>query len=142
MLRSLNDLRGYAIHAPDGDIGYIDQFYFDDERWVIRYLVVDTGTWLTRRRVLISPIAIEKIDQEARKCHTALTREQVEHSPNISTHEPVTRRYEKEYHAYYEWPLYLGLGMAGGVGSLSQHPGNRVSACRSQHLANWRYGGE
>ena len=116
MLRSLNDLRGYAIHATDGDIGHIDQFYFDDERWVIRYVVVDTGTWLSRRRVLISPIAIERIDQEARKLHTALTREQVEHSPNISTHEPVTRRHEKEYHAYYEWPLYwIGTALWGGA---------------------------
>jgi hypothetical protein len=116
MLCSLNDLRGYSIHATDGDIGYIDQFYFDDVQWVIRYLVVDTGTWLTRRRVLISPIAIERIDEDARKFHTTLTRDQVEHSPDIKTHEPVTRRHEVEYHAYYEWPLYwMGAALWGAA---------------------------
>ena len=58
MLRNVNDLRGYAIRATDGVIGEVDDLYFDDEDWAIRYLVVDTGTWLRDRKVLISPIAI------------------------------------------------------------------------------------
>ena len=58
MLRSMSDLQGYAIAATDGDIGHVTDFYFDDEAWVIRFLVVDTGSWLSSRKVLISPIAI------------------------------------------------------------------------------------
>lgn len=57
-MRTVKDLRGYAINASDGDIGRVDDLYFDDEAWVIRYVVVDTGTWLPGRRVLISAIAI------------------------------------------------------------------------------------
>jgi uncharacterized protein YrrD len=62
MLRSTNDLENYTIHATDGTIGHVTDFYFDDERWVIRYLIVDTGTWLASRKVLISPVAIGNPD--------------------------------------------------------------------------------
>ena len=58
MLRSMKDLEGYEIRATDGPIGHVEDFYFDDAAWVIRYLVVDTGTWLSGRKVLISPIAM------------------------------------------------------------------------------------
>ena len=62
MLRNFKDLRGYAIRATDGVIGKVDDFYFDDEDWGIRYLVVDTGSWLSGRKVLISPIALGSPD--------------------------------------------------------------------------------
>jgi hypothetical protein len=68
MLRSLNNLGGYAIVAIDGPIGHVKDFYFDDEAWVIRYLSVDTGSWLSSRNVLISPIAIGKPDCARRAC--------------------------------------------------------------------------
>ena len=58
MLRSTNKLHGCAIHATDGDLGKVDEFFFDVLNWTIRYLVVDTGTWLTGRRVLLSPAVL------------------------------------------------------------------------------------
>jgi len=59
MLRNTTDLEGYAIGATDGTIGHVKDFHFDDEAWVIHNLVVDTGTWLSSRKVLISPFASE-----------------------------------------------------------------------------------
>jgi hypothetical protein len=41
MLLNLNELKGLKIRATDGEIGSVDQFYFDDE--TIRYLVFNTG---------------------------------------------------------------------------------------------------
>ena len=58
MIRDASDLSGYTIKATDGDIGEVVEFFFDDEKWTIRYLVADTGGWLTGRRVLISPAAL------------------------------------------------------------------------------------
>ena len=46
MIRSVNHTTKFTIAATDGDIGSVDTFYFDDERWAIRYVVVDTGKWL------------------------------------------------------------------------------------------------
>jgi hypothetical protein len=43
MLRSLKDLERYVVSATDGDIGSVVNFLLDDERWVVRYLVVETG---------------------------------------------------------------------------------------------------
>lgn len=116
MLRSVNGLEKCAIEATDGPIGHVDQFYFDDETWVIRYLVVEAGTWLLSRRVLVSPIAIEDADWEARRLRVALTRAQVANSPDVDTRAPVSRRIEREYFDYYGWPYYwAGTGMSGFV---------------------------
>jgi hypothetical protein len=52
MLRNTKDLLGYALHATDGIIGGLKDFHFDDQSWVIRYLIVDTRTWLSSRKVL------------------------------------------------------------------------------------------
>jgi hypothetical protein len=106
MLRSLKELRGYTIHATDGDIGKAQDFYFDDEDWVLRYLVVDTGGWLSGRRVLISPVALGQPDWEAHRFPVRLTKAQVENSPDIDTDKPVSRQQESTLHAYYRWPMY------------------------------------
>ena len=59
---SVKNLKGYAIGARDGDIGKVDDFYFDDGFWTIRYLVAETGNWLLNRKVLISPFALGEVD--------------------------------------------------------------------------------
>jgi hypothetical protein len=106
MLRSLDDLRGYTVHATDGDIGTVHAFYFDDQTWTVRYIVVDTGTWLTGRRVLISPLAFGEADWDTQRLYVGLTREQVENSPSIDLDKPVSRQKEEKLHAYYGWPAY------------------------------------
>ena len=115
MLRSMNDLEGYAIHATDGTIGHVKDFYFDDQAWVIRYLVVETGTWLASRKVLISPIAIGSPNWSERILPVALTKEQVKRSPDIDTEKPVSRQHEMRYLGYYGYPFYWGgAGLWGG----------------------------
>ena len=106
MLRSVKHLQGYKIHATDGDLGHVEQFYFDDETWAIRYLVVNTGNWLLGRHVLISPMSVGKTDTATNALGVNLTMEQVKHSPDIDTHKPVSRQQEIESSAYYGWPYY------------------------------------
>ena len=115
MLRSVNELHGYGLHATDGDIGHADEFYFDDASWTVRYLVADTGHWLPGRRVLISPIAIAQADWGNRKLQLNLTRGQVENSPGVEEHRPLSRRWEARYHNYYEWPAYWAGAALWGV---------------------------
>jgi hypothetical protein len=43
MLLALKELHGYQIEATDGVMGHVVGAYFDDETWIIRYLVVKTG---------------------------------------------------------------------------------------------------
>jgi hypothetical protein len=106
MLRSVKALYGYTIAATDGDIGGVYAFYFDDQAWTIRYLIVDTGTWLPGREVLISPAAVGQPQWEMRRLPVNLTQAQVENSPDIDTDQPVSRQYETALHDYYAWPVY------------------------------------
>jgi hypothetical protein len=108
---------GYTIGAVDGVIGHVKDFYLDDESWVIRYLVVQTGQWLLHRRVLISPIAINQPNWSEQSFPTAITQEQVKNSPSIDTDKPVSRQHEKEYLGYYEYPHYWVGGSLWGWGA-------------------------
>jgi hypothetical protein len=101
-------LKGFVIHATDGAIGTVDHFYFDDVTWAIRYLTVETGGWLDDRRILISPMSVVHTDWRAKRIDVALTKKQVENSPNIDTHKPVSRQHETAYLGYYGYPNYWG----------------------------------
>jgi uncharacterized protein YrrD len=121
MLRNVTDLRGYAIRATDGVIGHVDDFYFDDEAWAIRYLVVETGRWLPDRQVLISPISIGHPDWSAQLLPVFLTKAQVKGSPDIDTKQPVSRAHEAAYHGYFGYPFYWG---GAGLWGMGAYPGS------------------
>lgn len=108
MLRNAKKLEDHALRASDGDIGHVKDFFFDDRAWTVRYLVVDTGTWLNRRKVLISPTALGVADWEHRVLPVALTQDQVRRSPPLDASQPVTREHESQLTHYYNWPAYWG----------------------------------
>ena len=106
MLQRLNRLSGGAVHAVDGDVGSIQDFYFDDDTWTVRYLVVDTGKWLPGRRVLIPLWALHAPEWTEARIPVRLTRDEVKHSPDVNTHKPVSRATEAAALAYYGYPFY------------------------------------
>ena len=106
MLRSLKELFGYNIHAVDGEIGKVHDFYFDDDDWITRYLVVDTGPWILGRKVLLSPEALGHPDWAEEIFPVELTREDVKGSPDVKTALPVSRQQQIALHEYYSWPRY------------------------------------
>jgi len=118
MLNSITHLNGATITSTDGDIGHVKEAYFDDHAWAIRYLVVDSGTWLSERNVLISPYSILQPVDSGNRIAVALTREQVKHSPDIDTHQPVSRRREREYASYFAYPEYWGGDGLWAMGAL------------------------
>jgi len=106
MDRSILSLKGFTIRATDGEIGKVDNFYFEDATWTIRYMVVQTGNWLSDRRVLVSPISVLKTDWHDRQIFMSLTRIQVRDSPDIDTAKPVSRQHEIQLYQYYGWDYY------------------------------------
>jgi len=106
MLNEAKALQGFKLSSLDGEIGTIKEFYFDDHYWTIRYLVVDTGDWLTERKVLISPHALRAVDKDNKFIEVNLTKKQIEESPALDTDKPVSRQFEELYHGYFEWPVY------------------------------------
>jgi len=117
MLQSVKQLYGEKLSASDGEIGHVKDFYFDDQTWAVRYVVADTGSWLPGRQVLISPHAFGSLHQAGKLLLVNLTRKQIENSPAIELHKPVSRQYEEEYYRYYGWPYYWqGDGLWGMSG--------------------------
>jgi len=117
MLQSIKRLYGEKLSASDGEIGHVKDLYFDDQNWAVRYLVVDTGNWLPGRQVLLSPHAIGRLYQDGKVLLANLTRKQIEDSPAIGPHKPVSRQYEEAYYRHYGWPYYWqGDGLWGMSG--------------------------
>lgn len=116
MLQNTKELYGHKLTASDGEIGHVKDFYFDDKTWVIRYLVADTGSWLSGRQVLLSPHAFGRVNRDEKSFAINLTRKQIEGSPSIEQHKPVSRQYETDYYQYYGWPAYWNGGAMWGLG--------------------------
>ena len=91
MLYSAKMLKGYKLHCLDGEIGKVDEFYFDDRHWTVRYLISDAGDWLTGRQVLISPHALVEVNRDEKCISVSLTKKQIEDSPPLDSHRPVSR---------------------------------------------------
>jgi hypothetical protein len=117
MLRSISDLHGSTVQALDGDIGSVNQAYFDDESWGVRYLVVETGNWLNDRQVLVSPYSVQHTDPGSSVVHVNLSRQQVRDSPMLDTHKPVSRQHEIDYLRHYSYPTYWGGPNLWGMGA-------------------------
>jgi PRC-barrel domain protein len=107
MLHSIQQRYGEKLRATDGEIGHVRDFYLDDEHdWAVRYVVADTGAWLPKRLVLISPHALGHLYPNGKVLLVNLTREQIEKCPSIDEHKPLSRQYEEEYHRHYGYPYY------------------------------------
>jgi sporulation protein YlmC with PRC-barrel domain len=121
MRKNIDSLLGFAILATDGELGKVRDFYFDDENWTLRYLVVQTGSWLLGRKVLLSFASVKKINCEEGTFSVDLTCEQVRHSPDIDTEKPVYRQHEEELHEHYMIPAYW-MSSPGGIWGVTNYP--------------------
>jgi sporulation protein YlmC with PRC-barrel domain len=111
MLLKLKDLHGYNVAASDAPAGEVKDTYFDDVRWVVRYLVVDTRAWISGREVLISPLAVTHLDREKQRIDLSVTQKQVDASPSIDAAQPVSRMMETQLNRHYGYPDYWMYGL-------------------------------
>ncbi len=117
MLRNASTINGYAIAASDGKLGTVSDFLFDDATWLVRWLVVDTGNWLSGRKVLLPPSVLGHLHPSREEFAVRLTMQQVKDSPDIDTDRPVSRQVETSIYDYYGWSPYWGTGFyMGGYG--------------------------
>jgi hypothetical protein len=129
MLIRVKTLKGYKLDSLDGEIGKVKEFYFDDLHWTIRYLVADTGNWMTGRQVLISPYALGTAKREEHNIIVNLTKKQIEDSPSLNSDKPVSRQFEEDYYGYFGWPMYWdGPYMWGSYPYIMREPKKHESA--------------
>lgn len=140
MLRNAKTLERHELLARDGAIGHVKDLYFDDQQWNVRYFVVDAGSWLLSRKVLISPLAVDVPDWDRKVLPVALTKDQVKNSPGIDTERPVSRQHETSLSDYYGWPYYwsdpvfTALAFAGPMGAMPSAGAIKADAERAMAL--------
>ncbi len=105
-LRSIKEIKGYHIKANDGQIGSIQDFILEDDNWTIRYIVVDAGTFLHGRKVLLSLEWVGDIDWASGTVKVDMSVEQIKNSPEFNPSAPVNREYEIQLFDYYGRPKY------------------------------------
>lgn len=105
-LRRLAELSGCHFAATDGEIGKLEEVYFDDQSWQVRYFVVRTGNWLVGQEVLILPQMVSGVAGEKPTLKVNLTRQQLADCPPVESKRPVSRSYELDYFRYYGWTPY------------------------------------
>ncbi len=133
MLYNAGTLKGYKLASLDGEIGKIKEFYFDDRHWAVRYLVADSGNWLMDRQVLISPHALSAISRGGQYISVNLTKKQIEESPSLESHKPVSRQFEVSYYGYYGWPMYWdGSSMWGPYPYIVHDRDNKTETARDK----------
>lgn len=132
MFGTASVMTGYAIAAADGRIGIVSDFLFDDTNWQIRWLVVETGDWLSRREVLLAPKMLGQLDSKGHAFTVELTMQQVKDSPDVDTDLPVSRQIETDIYNYYGWSPYWGDGI------FSESYGYADAACSNTDDAHLR----
>lgn len=100
-LRSTKDVTGHNFQALDGEIGEVDDFIINDDTWTIRYLILDTNSWLPGKKILISTQWIDRISWDEQKVYVNLSRETIKHVPEYDEDLVISREYENQLHNHY-----------------------------------------
>jgi hypothetical protein len=116
MLRSTNTMKNYVLEATDGELGRCKDFLFDDQSWVVRYMVADTHKWLPGRKVLISVISLGQPDWDRHRFPVHLTRQRIKDCPHLDEAAPVSRIEERRWAMHYGYGAYWAGPGAWGAG--------------------------
>lgn len=121
MRKNIESMLGFSIMAVDGELGKVRDIYFDDRNCALRYLIVQTGSWLLGRKVLIAFASVKNINCENHTFSVDLTCDQVRHSPDIDTEKPVHQQHEQELNEHYMLPAYW-MNIPEGAWGVSAYP--------------------
>jgi hypothetical protein len=105
-LHGVAAIKGYAVHALDGDIGHVDNVLADDTNWEIRYLIIATRNWWPGKIVRLAPYAAKDIDWFGQRINMNVSRDQVRSAPVWDPLALVDEAREDELHRHFGWPGY------------------------------------
>ena len=94
MLHKFSKVKGFHIHATDGEIGHVDDFLIGQDSWRIRYLLVDTSNWIGGRSVIVSSDAVERVDKEDNQIYVAADRDAIKNAPELESIDAALSRTE------------------------------------------------
>lgn len=114
MNRSVKHLHTCTLADRDGELGPVEEMYFDDEKWTIRYILASLEEMPERQRAAVSPVSVADVDWKSRTIVVDLSRDQVTGCPEIDPQEPIGREKERQLSKHYGIPVYWsGVGLWG-----------------------------
>ena len=111
MLHLAQKVAGVTVNGTDGEIGTLEDFYFEEDGWTVRYLLVDTGKWLSGKKVLVSPMDV-KGSWTMAEVPVSLTKDQVWSSPEFDPKRRLSEDDEEKLLRHYGHPSYWADGAA------------------------------
>jgi hypothetical protein len=99
-LRSVEQVTNYALRARDGEIGHVTDFLISDTDWSIRYMVVETGTWWSGKKILISPRSVSRVDWIATEISLEIDLAALKDSPDYTSDTVIDAGYERRIHEH------------------------------------------
>ncbi len=106
MLHSLGQLLGSTVKCLNDEFGSLYNVYISEKTWRVAYFVIQTGSWLQDRRVLVAPAALRSPIWTDGPVYVDFTRQQILDSPPIDAAKPVSRQQEKLMNAHFGWPAH------------------------------------
>lgn len=100
--QSCRDLIGSPVKATDGGAGVIDDLLLDDDYWLVRYVVLDTGRWFPGRKVILSTSWLKHTSEDDSTLLVDLTSEAVKDGPTYDPGVPINRELESGIFAHYD----------------------------------------
>lgn len=99
-----DDIRGAKLYGVDDEkLGKIDDVIFDHSTGNIRYVVIDTGGWLSSKKFLFPPNRIRASRKHKDDFEVSATKEQIERFPEYKEADLGSdenwKRYEQRYKA-------------------------------------------
>jgi len=126
VLRRVRDYENFEVWSREGrELGRVEDFYFDEDKWTVRYIVVTTGTWLTGRSVLVSPLSVDRLRWNDGRVDVRLTEAQIKAAPSADLAQPISQQWEAEYSMYYGIPNYWA---GPGIWGIGMTPSEALSA--------------
>ncbi|MCM2677087.1 PRC-barrel domain-containing protein [Alkalicoccobacillus plakortidis] len=101
LLQSITDLRGYKIHAKNGEVGKALDFILNEKNWTINYIIVDVGGVFTREPIPLAAEWITDISWQDKTITVNVEKELIESAPDYELHEAFTREHETQLYAHY-----------------------------------------
>lgn len=102
------DLRNFRVETKDGKRASVKDIYFDDEKFAVRYLILNSGPWKFGKKVLVSPFLVEKVEAASGWIMLKIDREGLGLCPEIDENQPISREMERQYSDRLFLPYYWG----------------------------------
>lgn len=100
-LRSGASYKGLSLDLNEGPAGRILDLVVDTDTMTVPHMVVETGSWLPERQVLLPTAKVTKVDWSARKVYVDANQADITSAPDVFENDQLTTKGSGTLLTYY-----------------------------------------